>query len=125
MINKCFTKNNIFNINYKTNKIKNSRGLIDMKTEELLELIKNGENNKVEFKSYIKFKDKKEFFSVLAKEAVGLANANGGYILLGIEDNGEISGCFDYDAQKLSKVYMKEQDLTYSLIYMKLQYMKK
>lgn len=52
----------------------------------LLEIIKNGENSGVEFKrDDIRPEE-------LAKEIVALANLQGGMVLLGVEDNGTISG---------------------------------
>ena len=53
---------------------------------ELLEIIANGENSRVEFKRDDVRAEQ------LAKEIVALANFQGGHILLGIEDNGTISG---------------------------------
>lgn len=35
------------------------------------------------------------------KEIVALANSRGGYLLLGVEDNKEITGCTNYDLQIL------------------------
>ena len=53
---------------------------------ELFEIIANGENSRVEFKrDDIRAEQ-------LAKEIVALVNFQGGHILLGIEDNGTISG---------------------------------
>lgn len=57
-----------------------------MKKSDLLEIIKSGENSKVEFKS-------KEFHSdSLAKEIVAFANMQGGDIFIGISDDGVIEG---------------------------------
>ena len=53
---------------------------------ELLEIIANGENSGVEFKRDDIRPEQ------LAKEVVALANLNGGRILLGVEDSGDISG---------------------------------
>lgn len=53
---------------------------------ELLELIRNGENSGVEFKR----DDVRP--EVLAKEVCALANLEGGHVLLGVEDNGSITG---------------------------------
>ena len=53
---------------------------------ELLEIIANGENSRVEFKCDDVRPEQ------LAKEIVALVNFQGGYILLGVEDNGTISG---------------------------------
>lgn len=52
----------------------------------LLELIAQGENQAVEFKSAKGHPDS------LARELVALANTQGGVILLGVEDSGEVSG---------------------------------
>jgi ATP-dependent DNA helicase RecG len=57
-----------------------------MLKSELLEIIANGENSGVEFK---RFDVKPEDF---AKEVVALANLKGGVILLGVEDDGTITG---------------------------------
>lgn len=53
---------------------------------ELLEIIHNGENSAVEFK-----RDVIENHA-LAKELVAFSNFKGGMVLLGVEDNGNISG---------------------------------
>ena len=53
---------------------------------ELLDLIANGENSGVEFKSDDLRAEQ------LAKEVVALLNFNGGRILLGVEDDGTITG---------------------------------
>ncbi len=53
---------------------------------ELFEILANGENSFIEFKrDDVKPQD-------VAKECVAFANTAGGRILLGVEDNGEISG---------------------------------
>ncbi len=57
-----------------------------MTIAELLELIKNGENSGVEFK-----RDAIDN-RTLAKEIVAFANLGGGRLLLGIEDDGTVSG---------------------------------
>ncbi|MCU7849289.1 MAG: putative DNA binding domain-containing protein [Candidatus Thiodiazotropha sp. (ex Lucinoma kastoroae)] len=57
-----------------------------MTKSELLELIANGENSGVEFKRDDVRPEQ------LAKEVVALANFQGGRILLGVEDDGTISG---------------------------------
>lgn len=61
---------------------------------ELLEIIANGENSGVEFKR----DDIRP--EILAKEAVAFANLRGGRILLGVEDDGGISGLQRTDAQE-------------------------
>lgn len=57
-----------------------------MTKTELLELIINGENSGVEFKRDDVRPEQ------LAKEIVALANFQGGTILLGVEDDGTITG---------------------------------
>ena len=57
-----------------------------MQERELLELIKKGEGPKLEFKRDGVRPEQ------LAKEIVAFANMNGGHILLGVEDDGQISG---------------------------------
>lgn len=59
---------------------------------ELLEIITNGENSGVEFKRDDIRPEQ------LAKEVVALANVQGGRVLLGVEDNGSISGLQRPDA---------------------------
>jgi ATP-dependent DNA helicase RecG len=57
-----------------------------MLKNELLQLIANGENSGVEFKRDDVRPEQ------LAKEIVALANLKGGHVLLGVEDDGSISG---------------------------------
>jgi ATP-dependent DNA helicase RecG len=65
-----------------------------MTKEELLELIKNGENSGVEFKaSPIDNR-------ALAKELVAFANLAGGYVLLGVEDDSSITGITRKDIEE-------------------------
>lgn len=64
---------------------------IDMKQEELLKHIKEGESDRVEFKSKVP-KD-------IGEEICALSNSQGGHILIGISDEGDILGC-DIKASK-------------------------
>ena len=57
-----------------------------MNKTELLEIIGNGENSGVEFKRDDAHPDS------LAKEMAALLNLEGGVVLLGVEDNGAMSG---------------------------------
>ena len=61
---------------------------------ELLELVANGENSGVEFKRDDIRPEQ------LAKEIVAFANVQGGRILLGVEDDGRISGIRRADTQE-------------------------
>lgn len=65
-----------------------------MTKTELLELIRNGENSGVEFKR--DDIDTKDF----AKELVAIANLAGGRVLLGVEDDGQISGIVRPDLEE-------------------------
>ena len=65
-----------------------------MTRTELLELIRNGENSGIEFKS-----DTIEN-RALAKELVAFANLEGGRVLLGVEDDGRISGLTRQDPEQ-------------------------
>ena len=57
-----------------------------MTKAELLEMIRNGESSKVEFKRASEHSDS------IAKEMSALLNFEGGHILLGVEDDGDICG---------------------------------
>lgn len=61
---------------------------------ELLEIIANGENSGVEFKRDDIRSEQ------LAKEIVALANLQGGRVILGVEDDGTISGLQQKNAQE-------------------------
>lgn len=39
--------------------------------------------------------------NILANESIGFANTDGGIILVGIEDDGKVTGCDDYDEQNI------------------------
>lgn len=57
-----------------------------MKPKELIRLINEGESSKLEFKRKINSAQK------LAKELSALANTKGGYLIIGVDDNGTIYG---------------------------------
>ena len=65
-----------------------------MTKSELLDLIANGENSGVEFKRDDVRAEQ------LAKEIVALANFQGGRILLGVEDDGTITGIQRVDLER-------------------------
>lgn len=64
--------------------------VIEVKEGDIIEMIKQGENQRVEFKREIN-KGKEEF----AETAVAFANSEGGAILLGIDDNTNIVGTYE------------------------------
>lgn len=63
-----------------------------MKIENIISLIKKGENVNIEFK---------EKPARIGEEIVGMANAEGGYIIVGVNDDGEVVGC---DANKVIRI---------------------
>lgn len=64
-------------------------------------LLKAGESLTVEFKTWIHAKDMRERISLVVDELVAFANAKGGIVYLGVEDDGTVTGCKDYDIQKI------------------------
>ncbi len=65
-----------------------------MKKDDLIEIIKNGESSKVEFKT------EDVHPTALAEEIVAFANFEGGTILIGIQDDGIIAGCNRKDIEE-------------------------
>ena len=70
-------------------------GYLSMKTEELIERISNGED------SYTQFKQQSIGAKDLAKEFVAFSNAEGGIVIFGITDSGDIIGL---DSDELEKI---------------------
>jgi hypothetical protein len=62
----------------------------EMKLKDLKNLIATGESSFLEFKHKVASPEK------IAKEMVAFANTNGGRILIGVDDNGDISGIESY-----------------------------
>ena len=62
---------------------------------EILEIIQNGENSGVEFK-----RDERGNRADFAKEVVALSNLKGGKIIIGVEDDGIISGLIDSNCEE-------------------------
>lgn len=88
-----------------------------MNAKDLQQLIAKGESSTVEFKSWIKTKNTREIINLATKELVALTNANGGYVFLGVEDDGEITGCNNYDVQGLMEsIYDRTRPAMYTEI---------
>lgn len=86
-------------IYYKSIKIKNLKlyGKKQLLKQSLPSLIANGENEFVEFKSslrhdYRQVKTDKNLEHVILKSIAGFLNANGGTLIIGVNDDGEILG---------------------------------
>lgn len=98
---RVFEKNSSINKNNKiVDRIINIVTRGDTVIENIKDIISKGETINVEFKSWKKVKEK-ELMKILTKEAVGMANTKGGIILVGVEDDGEITGCENYDTQEV------------------------
>lgn len=64
--------------------------------------ISAGENYHVEFKSWKKAGSQKACINLAVPELIAFANADGGTVFLGIEDNtGEVTGCDNYECQNI------------------------
>lgn len=72
-----------------------------MTTAEFEQVLSKGENLTVEFKTWILAKDMRERISLVVDELVAFANAKGGTVYMGIEDDGTVTGCNGYDVQKI------------------------
>ncbi|MDI6703868.1 MAG: ATP-binding protein [bacterium] len=65
-----------------------------MKAKDVYRLIKQNEGLRIEFKARISSSQR------IAKEMVAFANTKGGYILVGVDDNGKIIGIDGIERQK-------------------------
>ena len=68
---------------------------------EFEQVLSKGENLTVEFKTWIHAKDMRERISLAVDELVAFANAKGGTVYMGVEDDGTVTGCNRDDAQKI------------------------
>ncbi len=69
-----------------------------MEPEELIEIILNGEDSNHEFKSNIRHGSK------LVPEVIAFSNSEGGVILIGVNDDGEIAGLSGDDIKRLNQL---------------------
>ncbi len=72
-----------------------------MTITEFEQVLSKGENLTVEFKTWIYAKDMRERISLAVDELVAFANAKGGTVYMGVEDDGTVTGCNRYDEQKI------------------------
>jgi hypothetical protein len=78
-------------------RLKKRKSKKELTTSDVLGLIEKGENAKVEFKSslrhdYRQIKTDKNLESVILKSIAGFLNSNGGTLIIGVDDDGEILG---------------------------------
>ncbi|KOF02981.1 2OG-Fe(II) oxygenase [Roseivirga seohaensis subsp. aquiponti] len=85
--------------------------MVNWSIRRISELAKKGEGVHLEFKKKANFPDK------IAKELVAFANTQGGVLLLGVDDDGTVSGTRDIEGE----VYVLEQAIR-NLIWPKLEY---
>ncbi|WP_420385007.1 helix-turn-helix domain-containing protein [Roseivirga sp.] len=64
-----------------------------MTRPELQKLVQSGEGEKLEFKKKANYPEK------IVKELVAFANTHGGTLLLGVDDNGELTGTRDIEGE--------------------------
>lgn len=72
-----------------------------MTIAEFEKVLSKGENLTVEFKTWIFAKDMRERISLAVDELVAFANAKGGTVYMGVEDDGTVTGCNSYDEQNI------------------------
>ena len=72
-----------------------------MTIKEFEDILKEGETITVEFKTWIYAKDMRERISLAVDELIAFANAKGGTVYMGVEDDGTVTGCENYDCQKM------------------------
>lgn len=80
-----------------------------MDEQSLKNIITQGETITVEFKSWIKANSMKDRINLVVPELIAFANSKGGTVYLGIEDNGDVTGCSgNYDLQNICEsIYEK------------------
>jgi len=72
--------------------------------KNLQEAIKIGESINIEFKSWIKTNNMRERISLVVDELIAFVNCKGGTVYLGVEDDGEVTGCTGkYDLQSIQE----------------------
>lgn len=80
-----------------------------MNIDDFAEILKIGESINTEFKSWNKVSDMKKRINLAVDELIAFANNKGGTLYLGVEDNGEVTGCDgNYDLQNIiESIYEK------------------
>ena len=78
-------------------------------SQDIISLIEHGENDRVEFKSSLRYDQytngvNPQLEEVILKTIAGFLNANGGRLILGVNDEGEILGL------KNDYLYLKKKD---------------
>lgn len=98
-------------------RFRKARTVKELTTQQLLSLIEKGENERVEFKSSLRYdyrqiKTNKNLEDVILKSIAGFLNNKGGILIIGINDSGEILGLSnDYWSLKIKSKDGFEQRL--------------
>lgn len=72
-----------------------------MTLEEYYKDTASGESQTVEFKSWVKASGFREVINLAVDELIAFANADGGTVYFGVEDDGTVTGCTKYDTQQI------------------------
>ena len=79
-----------------------------MTIKEFEEVLFAGESSTIEFKSWKKASGMRERVNLAVDELIAFANAKGGTLFFGVEDDGTVTGCDKLDVQKfLDSIYDK------------------
>lgn len=88
----------------------NGKNWEKLQAEDIKEYLSTGEEN-----IFFEYKRDDILIDHLAKEISAFANTYGGYIFLGVEDDGTITGCNEWDEERITNVF--RNNLTPTPIY--------
>ena len=83
-----------------------------MTTAQFEQVLSHGESLTVEFKTWIHAKDMRERISLAVDELVAFANAKGGIVYMGVEDNGEV---INYKGRDVLAIKVERGRTTYAV----------
>ena len=83
-----------------------------MTTAQFEQVLSHGESLTVEFKTWIHAKDMRERISLAVDELVAFANAKGGIVYMGVEDNGEV---INYKGRDVLAIKVERDRTTYAV----------
>ena len=83
-----------------------------MTTAQFEQVLSHGESLTVEFKTWIHAKDMRERISLAVDELVAFANAKGGIVYMGVEDNGEV---INYKGRDVLAIRVARDRTTYAV----------
>lgn len=86
--------------------------MIYLTTAQFEQVLSHGESLTVEFKTWIHAKDMRERISLAVDELVAFANAKGGIVYMGVEDNGEV---INYKGRDVLAIKVERDGTTYAV----------